>query len=169
MRKSGFRVARARRVTWDGDRRRWMICLTAVMTAILFFIAATLANAALAAAQDANGTVKIELNKLEQTDKGCRFFWLVNNQSSLDLKDLDVSFYWFQSDGVIGGDLRFAFAPAGSKSLKVKKYMLPNQTCSDFSSLLVNEINQCSAATGPVSECAKHLTYASRTKVEFLK
>ena len=116
-----------------------------------------------------SGDVKIELNKLEQTDKGCRFFWLVNNQSSINFEALDLSFYWFRSDGVIGGDLRFAFAPAPSKGLKVKQYMLRDKTCTDFASLLVSNVNACTTAQGPVEDCRGHLSYSSRTNVEFLK
>lgn len=122
-----------------------------------------------ATAEPGADKVKIELNKLEQTDKGCRFFWLVSNQTEMDIKDLDITFYWFQSDGVIGGDLKFAFAPAPPKSLKVKQYMLPDQKCDGFASLLVNELNQCQDGQGAVAECADKLSYASRTSIEFLK
>lgn len=124
-----------------------------------------------ALAQEAapSSRVKIELNKIEQTDKGCRFYWLVNNQSSEDIESLDVSFYWFQKDGIIGGDLRFAFAPAASKSLRVKQYIVPDQDCKDLASLLVNEVGACTSGAGPISDCAKQLTYASRTSVQFLQ
>ncbi len=167
MKQSAYRVGQARQAVVDLHQLRTWLNFTAVIVAALLVVLTVFASVASARA-DA-GAVKIELNKLEQTDKGCRFYWLVNNQSGLDLKALDLTFYWFQSDGVIGGDLKFAFAPAASKSLKVKKYMLANKTCTDFASLLLNEINQCTAAEGPVTECANHLSYASRTTVEFLK
>jgi len=167
VKQSAYRVARAKVAVAKQNRFREWLNFTAVM--IGSALLAMVLYASVASARADTGAVKIELNKLEQTDKGCRFYWLVNNQSGIDLKTLDVTFYWFQSDGVIGGDLKFAFAPAGSKSLKVKKYLLANKTCSNFASLLLNEINQCSAADGPVTECAKHLEYASRTTVKFLK
>ena len=169
MKQGAYRMARANQGVQKPNHTRTWLDFTVLMAAAVLFALAVVSGAASAGAEVGDGAVKIELNKLEQTDKGCRFYWLVNNQSGIDLKELDLSFYWFQSDGVIGGDLRFAFAPAASKSLKVKKYMLPQKTCSDFASLLLNEINQCTATEGPVAECAKHLSYASRTTVEFLK
>lgn len=167
MKHRAYRVGQAKQGVLKPKQVRSWLNVTALMVGAMLIALATLTTVASARA-DA-GDVKIELNKLEQTDKGCRFYWLVNNQSGLDLKALDLTFYWFQSDGVIGGDLKFAFAPANSKSMKVKKYMLANKTCTDFASLLLNEINQCTAADGPVTECVKHLSYSSRTTVEFLK
>ncbi len=167
MKQGAYQVARPNVAVVNQNQFRTWLNAIAVMVAALLL--AMIFYASVASARADSGAVKIELNKLEQTDKGCRFYWLVNNQSSIDLKALDLTFYWFQSDGVIGGDLKFAFAPAGSKSLKVKKYMLVDKTCSDFASLLLNEINQCTATDGPVTACAKHLEYASRTTVEFLK
>lgn len=167
MKQGAYRVTQAIEAVQDKNQIWTWLNVTALMAVTMLLALTCVASAATAKAGD--GAVKIELNKLEQTEKGCRFYWLVNNQSDIDLKTLDLTFYWFQSDGVIGGDLKFAFAPAGSKSLKVKKYMLANKTCSDFASLLLNEINQCTSGQGPVAECAKQLEYASRTKVEFLK
>lgn len=167
MNRSAYRVGKAKQAVVDLHHIRRWLNFTALMVGALLVLLTIFATASTARAEA--GAVKIELNKIEQTDKGCRFYWLVNNQSGLDLKALDLTFYWFQSDGVIGGDLKFAFAPAASKSLKVKKYMLADKTCSNFASLLLNEINQCTAADGPVAECAKQLSYASRTTVEFLK
>jgi len=160
-------VGQAKQAVVDLNQNRRWLNFTALMVAALLVLISVFATVTSARADV--GAVKIELNKIEQTDKGCRFYWLVNNQSALDLKALDLTFYWFQSDGVIGGDLKFAFAPAASKSMKVKKYMLADKTCSNFASLLLNEINQCTAADGPVAECGKQLSYASRTTVEFLK
>lgn len=168
MSQGRYRVAQAKQRVHNPNQAHWVVFISALATAVAIAGMILVASAQVVRGET-NAGVKIELNKLEQTDKGCRFYWLVNNQSEFDLKDLDVSFYWFQRDGVIGGDLRFAFAPAGPKTLKVKKYMLAEKTCADFSSLLVNEINQCIASNGPVAECAKHLSYASRTTVEFLK
>lgn len=167
MKHRAFRVAEVKQAVTKPIQVRPWLNVTALMAAAIMMALSIFASVASARAEA--GAVKIELNKLEQTEKGCRFYWLVSNQSALNLKELDLTFYWFQSDGVIGGDLKFAFAPADSKSMKVKKYMLANKTCTDFASLLLNEINQCTAADGPVTECAKHLSYASRTKVEFLK
>lgn len=169
MNQSWSRRSVAKAVAVKEEQNGWIAIASSVWIAAAALVVAAGIGASAAFGDDATGAVKIELNKLEQTDKGCRFYWLVNNQSGLDLKDLDLSFYWFQRDGIIGGDLRFAFAPAGAKSLKVKKYMLADQTCSNFASLLLNEINQCASNDGPVPECAKHLKYASRTTVEFLK
>lgn len=167
MKRSAYRVGQAKQAVVDLKYFRRWLNFTAVTVAGLILVLTVFASVASARAD--TGAVKIELNKLEQTEKGCRFYWLVSNQSGLNLKALDLTFYWFQSDGVIGGDLKFAFAPAASKSLKVKKYMLADKTCSNFASLLLNEINQCTAADGPVPECANRLSYASRTTVEFLK
>lgn len=127
-----------------------------------------------AAAQDASpnavsGEVRIELNKTEQTDKGCRFYWLVSNKSDAQIEKLDLAFYWFRSDGVIGGDLKFGFAPAPAKKMMVKQYILPGQSCDDFASLLVNEVSACESEAGPIENCAGQLQYASRAKVEFLQ
>ncbi|MCH9764611.1 MAG: hypothetical protein K0U34_01275 [Alphaproteobacteria bacterium] len=166
MAQGGYRLEKVARPFLKSITGSWIAHLGIVVAVLLIVFATVPAIPALA--ETGQGDVKIELNKVEQTDKGCRFYWLVNNQS-MDLKSLDLSFYWFQRDGVIGGDLRFAFAPAAPKSLKVKKYMLPDKTCSDFASLLVNEINACTASEGPVAECGKHISYASRTTVEFLK
>jgi hypothetical protein len=120
-------------------------------------------------ASPAAGAVKIELNKVEQTDKGCRFYWLVNNQTDMAIEKLQVAFYWFRGDGVIGGDLKFGFAPAAAKKMLVKQYMLPDKPCDGFASLLLNEISACESKDGPIENCGDRLAYASRSKIEFLQ
>lgn len=121
------------------------------------------------AAGDAAGKVKIELNKIEQTEKGCRFYWLVNNQSDTAIEKLQLAFYWFRSDGVIGGELKFGFAPATPKKMLVKQYILPDKPCDGFASLLLNEVSACESKDGPVEGCGERLTYASRSKIEFMQ
>jgi hypothetical protein len=73
------------------------------------------------------------------------------------------------SDGVIGRRFALDLAPLRPSKRTVKEFELDNTSCNDIGSFLVNDILECRAATGPVSDCLTGLKVSSLTKVGISK
>lgn len=111
----------------------------------------------------------IELNKLEAQGNGCRAFFVVGNDSAAEYEALKLDLVLFQPDGVIGRRFLVNLAPIKASKRTVKQFDLEGTPCDQVGSLLVNDVLECKATTGPVEDCLSGLTVKSLTKVQLSK
>ncbi|HML93572.1 hypothetical protein [Methyloceanibacter sp.] len=111
----------------------------------------------------AEGSVAIELNKLEPKGSDCRAYFVIDNKSETAYETLKLDFILFRSDGII--DQRFAveLAPLKPKKRTVKLFDVANTSCDDVGSFLINDVMECRAGSEDVSDCLQNLTVSSRT------
>lgn len=112
---------------------------------------------------------EIELNKLEALDKGCRAYFVVNNETATEYEALKLDLVVFQPDGVIGRRMLVNLAPVRASKRSVKQFDLEGTACDQLGSLLVNDVLECKTAAGPVADCLSGLTLKSLTKVQLSK
>lgn len=113
--------------------------------------------------------VTLELNKLEASDKGCRAYVVVSNPSSTTYDAYKLDLVMFQTDGVIGRRFALDLAPLRPSKRTVKLFELDNTSCENIGSFLVNDVLECRAASGPVTDCLSRLKVSSLTKVGISK
>lgn len=118
--------------------------------------------AAFAPAADAAeiSTLAIELNKLETFDKGCRAYVVVNNTGEA-YQAVKLDLVLFQPDGVIARRFAVDLAPLKASKKTVKLFEIEGLACEKIASVLVNEVMECRADGGPVTDCLSRMSFTS--------
>jgi hypothetical protein len=116
-----------------------------------------------------DNTVTLELNKLETSEKGCRAYVVVSNASSTTYDAYKLDLVMFQSDGIIGRRFALDLAPLKPSKRTVKLFELDNTSCDQIGSFLVNDVLECKAEAGPVTDCLARLKVSSLNKVTITK
>jgi hypothetical protein len=137
-------------------------------TATLIAAAATTLLLALGAAA-AEGSIAIELNKLEPQGKTCRAYIVIQNKGTTNYQELKLDIVLFKSDGVIGKRFAVDLAPLKADKRTVKLFDIEDTACEEVGSFLINDVMECKAETGPLTDCLKDLNVSSRTNVELTK
>jgi hypothetical protein len=135
---------------------------TSVLTA-----GALLLGLGAATAQEA--PVSIELNKLEPQGKTCRAYIVIQNKGTNNYQELKLDIVLFKPDGVIGKRFAVDLAPLKADKRTVKLFDIEDTPCEDVGSFLINDVMECKAESGPLTDCLKDLTVSSRTNVELAK
>lgn len=138
------------------------------------FLASTVTGASVAVAdpqtnEPAAASVNIELNKLDPVEKGCRAYLVVNNATPTSYQSFKVDLVLFQADGVIGKRFSLELGPLRTKKKSVKLFDIDAITCDKIGSLLINDVLECKAESGPAENCLQNLTTSTLTKVELSK
>ncbi len=105
--------------------------------------------------------VAIELNKLETQDKGCRAYIVVDNQGPTAFQAMKLDLILFQPDGVIGRRFAVDLAPLKASKRTVKLFDLDGTACDKVGSLLINDVVDCKADSGPLTDCLAGMTVKS--------
>lgn len=133
-------------------------------------LAGALALAGISAASAADTPkLSIELNKLENTDKGCRIYLLVGNATDIAYPALKLDLVLFQPDGIIGKRIAVDLAPVKPQKRTLKLFDLDNLPCDRIASMLLNDVVECRSDAGPVDNCVAGLALSSLSNVKISK
>jgi hypothetical protein len=148
-----------------------MLTVAAAATVLMLALPSLAQNAQPKTDQPAAGdnAVTLELNKLETSEKGCRAYVVVSNLSSTTYDAYKLDLVMFQSDGIIGRRFALDLAPLKPSKRTVKLFELDNTSCDKIGSFLVNEVLECKAEAGPVTDCLARLKVSSLNKVTISK
>jgi hypothetical protein len=128
------------------------------------------ALAAMAAAigpAQAEGSIAIELNKIEEAAGKCRTYFVVREEGGKPLQSLKADFVVFGKDGEVSRRLAAELGPIRSQKTSVKIFEI-EEPCAEISGVLLNDIMACQPAAGP-EECLDRIALASRVPVKFFK
>jgi hypothetical protein len=117
----------------------------------------------------ADGNLDIELNKLDDTDQGCRSVFVFNNRTGHELDRFRVDLILFDPKGVYSKQLLLDMAPLYANKKTVASFLLDDQACEGIGSILVNDVPWCEDGAGTSLECVKMLDVHSLTKVPLQK
>jgi hypothetical protein len=142
-----------------GRRRHqaWAICAT--------FGLAALAQPLVAAEAE----LLIELNKLEDTEQGCRSLFLFDNATGHELNRFRVDLILFDQDGVYAKQLLLDMAPLYEDKKVLASFLLAEEPCASIGSILVNDLPWCENGSGAELDCVPLLKVESRTDVPLEK
>ena len=115
------------------------------------------------------GTLSVELNKLESSDKGCRAYLVINNTTGTVYQTMKLDLVMFQPDGIIGKRFALDLAPLKAQKKAVKLFDLEATSCDKVGSFLINDIVECKAESGPLTDCLAQLTLSTLSSVTISK
>lgn len=121
------------------------------------------------AANAESGALKVELNKLEAQDKGCRAYVVVTNGGQTTYKTMKLDLVMFRTDGVIGRRFAIDLAPIAADKRSVKLFTLDGTPCEEVGSLLINDVMECATDAGPADNCLAQMSLSSLSKVQLSK
>lgn len=125
-------------------------------------------GAAPALAQD--GSLTIELNKLEPADGGgCRAFFLFRNQSGKAFEGLELSLAILDGDGVIDRLLNIDAAPLPVARTTLKLFEIPEIACTGISEILLHAIEVCKPQNEENADCFPMVDLVSRAPARLVK
>jgi hypothetical protein len=111
----------------------------------------------------AEAELLIELNKLEDTDQGCRSLFVFDNATGHELNRFQVDLILFDQEGVYAKQVMLDMAPLSEDKKVLASFLLPDQRCEAIGSILVNDLPQCEDGAGAEVDCVKLLEVRSRT------
>lgn len=121
----------------------------------------------LALAQEA--AIGIELNKVEETEEGCRTLFVFENRTGQELSRFRVDLILFDDRGVFSRQLMLDMAPLYDEKKSVASFLLEPAGCKGIGSILVNDIPQCDNGTGADLDCVELLEVRSRSTIPLEK
>ena len=117
----------------------------------------------------AEGQLTIELNKLEDTDEGCRSLLVVDNETGHELHRFRVDLILFDREGVYAKQLLLDMAPLYEDKKVLASFLLAEHPCASIGSVLINDVPWCENGAGAAVDCVKLLEVGSRTEVPLEK
>jgi hypothetical protein len=117
----------------------------------------------------AEGELLIELNKLEDTDQGCRSLFVFDNATGHELHRFRVDLILFDQDGVYAKQLLLDMAPLYQDKKVLTSFLLADKECESIGSILVNDLPQCENGSGAELDCVKLLEVRSRSETPLEK
>ena len=121
------------------------------------------------AAAAAEGNLHIELNKLDDTDQGCRSVFVFDNRTGHELDRFRLDLILFDAKGVYSKQLLLDMAPLYADKKTVASFLLDGHACDGIGSILINDVPWCEDGSGASLECVKMLDVRSLTKVPLQK
>jgi hypothetical protein len=117
----------------------------------------------------ADGRLTIELNKIEDTDEGCRSLFVFDNRTGHELRRFRVDLALFDPKGIYAKQLLLDMAPLYDDKKVVTSFLLADQPCASIGSILVNDVPWCEDGVGAKLDCVALLEVASRAAVPLEK
>ena len=121
------------------------------------------------AAQDVQEKlITIELNKMQQSQSGCRLSFMAVNRLGAGLDRTALEIVVFDSEGIVSQTLVLDFGRLPEDKTKVVEFDLPRQ-CEEISRVLVNDVSECAGPSEEdlAEECLNALRISNRAAIEF--
>ena len=119
------------------------------------------------AAED--GLIGIELNKIEDTDQGCRPLFLFDNRTDHQFNKFQVELVLFDDKGVYSRQVLLDMAPLYRDKKVIASFLMNDLPCSDIGSMLVNALPNCANNVGSKLDCLPLLEVNSRSSIPLEK
>jgi len=115
------------------------------------------------------GSLAIELNKLEPQEHGCRAYIVVTNVRPIFYKSLKLDLVVFQTDGIIGRRFAIEFGPLAPEKRSVKLFEIEDVQCEQIGSLLINDVLACEIESAQATDCLAEIAPSSLAKAQLTK
>ncbi|MEM9011162.1 MAG: hypothetical protein AAGE18_08050 [Pseudomonadota bacterium] len=138
--------------------------LTAAAALALFALSGT------GYAQDGDGKLTVELNKLEPQGTACQAYIVLQNGTEAAYDELALDLVMFDTDGVIARRLAVDMAPLRAGRTSVKVFAVDGLACDGISRILINDVLSC-VPTGEAegqADCVGLIETTSRASAELI-
>ena len=140
------------------------------MRSILFFSLATFAMLAVPTGSGAQEKLlTIELNRVQQSQDGCRLSFIAVNRMGASLEKTAMEVVFFDANDVVSEMLLLDFGRLPTDKTKVVEFVLQQQECAQISRVLVNDVVECSSADQQniTEDCFQALRTSNKAEIEF--
>ncbi len=117
----------------------------------------------------ADGSVSLELNKLEPQEAGCRAYILLQNGTQSTFEELRLDIAVFDGDGIVSKRLAVEAAPLPVGKTSLKLFTMTGVACDNVGRMLLNNVLSCIDQSGERGDCVAALEVSTRTTAEFIK
>lgn len=117
-------------------------------------------------AQD--GTIEIELNKLEDREDSCRAYLVFKNHTDSLFYEFKLDLVMFGDDGVINRRLAVDSSPLRANKTSVKLFDIDGLSCENISLLLINDVLTCRDQYER-DDCVDMIEPSTKGSVSFVK
>ncbi|MGF1552176.1 MAG: hypothetical protein ACFBWO_06710 [Paracoccaceae bacterium] len=123
-------------------------------------------------AQEApSSPVRVELNKLEPIEAGCRSYLVIDSAAEAAIEALTLDVVVFDAEAVVARRLAVDVAPLAAGRTAVKVFDLDGLACGDVGRFLLNGVLACDETLGDGGGdgggCREAVATASRARVPF--
>jgi len=115
------------------------------------------------------GTVSIELNKLEPNGAACRAYVVLNNATEAVFKTLKLDLVMFDTDGIVAKRLAVETAPLAAGKTSLKVFDIDGLGCPQIGRMLLNDVISCDASGDSSGDCLAAMAPKTRGDVPFIK
>lgn len=127
-----------------------------------------IAGALPAAAQEpvpAARALSIELNSLSEAQGVCRVYLIARNDMGVKIDDISVQIVLFDRDEHVSSFLTLKSGPLTVGKSRLMQFNLENVNCDSVSSILVNDITDCSGEGLTPAACLEALKVTSKASI----
>ena len=117
----------------------------------------------------AQGTLGIELNKLESVEDSCRAYMVFKNDRGGALESLKLDLVMFDLDGLIIKRLAVEGGPLPVGKTSVRLFDITDVSCGEVGQVLLNDVLDCSGPAGEEDDCLNDIDTTSRSSALFFK
>ncbi|MGH7004021.1 MAG: hypothetical protein ACREIP_08740 [Alphaproteobacteria bacterium] len=132
---------------------------------VLFILAAT--GAASGQETAPAPALKLELNALQPSEKGCRLTFVVTNNLSSSLEKAAFEIALFNEAQVVDRITLLDFKELPHGKTKVRRFDLGDIDCTKITRVLVNDATACSGDGVDPKACIRQLSPSSKSAVQF--
>ncbi|WP_229447024.1 hypothetical protein [Nitratireductor sp. B36] len=141
-----------------------------IVARVLATMAGTLLLTLPGAAQEtATRSIKLELNALQKSDKGCRIAFVVENAMGKDIAKAAYEIALFTKEGLVDRLLVLDFQDLPNEKTKVRRFDLAEADCDEIGRVLINDASACEGDGIEPGDCIGRLEATSRGSVTFGK
>jgi hypothetical protein len=141
--------------------------ITIAISAAALHLAAVAAASAQTDGSQETGTLSLELNATQATEKGCRLTFVVNNSLSADLKAASFELVLFDKSGVVDRITALGFKDIPDGKTKVSRFDLSDVDCNNLGRVLINSVTDCVGDGVQADACSRHLKTSTKAGVDF--
>ena len=116
-----------------------------------------------------DGSIQVELNKLEPSNGDCRAYLVLENKSPSAFEALKIDVVIFGTDGVVERRLAVQTAPLPPGKTSLKVFDVGDLSCERIGRLLLNDVLDCADGAGTRGDCLALLSTSARTAVPFIE
>lgn len=120
-----------------------------------------------AQAQEAVPTLKVALNSLQPSERGCRFTFVANNELGGELSSVAFELVLFDKANVVDRITVTKFKDLPKGKTKVRQFEFSEVNCSDIGRVLINDATECVGTDVEPSDCIRYLETETETEIRF--
>lgn len=109
----------------------------------------------------------LELNALQESDRGCRFTFVAENALGGELASAAFELVLFDKAGMVSRLTIVDFKDLPAGKTKVRQFDFAGMDCEDVGRVLINDSTDCSGEGIEPEACIRQLQAASRSEVLF--